>query len=255
MFARSLAAALAAGILAGILSSVIQSVTTTPLILLAEAYESAAATTVMEGAMHRRGGRGEVPVRLARGDPASNAAEHVEGGEPSWQPAEGMERSFFTLLSNLIAGIAFAALLIAAFGLSRARITARSGVVWGLAGFAVFAAAPALGLPPEVPGAGGGEMGARQAWWAFVAVSTAIGLWLLVLGRGVLRHAAGVLLLALPHWIGAPQADLTLASVPPELAAQYAAASLVTSLIFWSMLGWLAGSFFERLVLVPQKGA
>ena len=35
-------------------------------------------------------------------------------------------------------------------------------------------------------------------------------------------------------------------AVPPELAGHFAAASLVTAAIFWCILGWLSGTFWQR---------
>ncbi len=251
MFARLLAAALASGILAGGLITVVQAFTTAPLILLAEAHESSSHAAVAPSkASFRADGSAGVALRLVHDD-GSGAGGGSDGGG-AWAPEDGIERSFYTLLSNLVGGVAFAALLVAAFGLSRSRVDARSGVVWGLAGFAVFAVAPALGLPPEAPGSVTAEIGARQAWWAFAAASTAAGLWLLVFRRRLAFHAAGVALLALPHVAGAPQPEFVGGTVPPELAARFVAASLATSLVFWAMLGWFAGRFYERFVLLPR---
>ena len=34
--------------------------------------------------------------------------------------------------------------------------------------------------------------------------------------------------------------------VPPELSAQFVAASLVTTAVFWTILGWLSGTLYRR---------
>src|SRR3974390_3265881 len=39
------------------------------------------------------------------------------------------------------------------------------GLMWGLAGFAVFTLAPGLGLPPELPGVPAAPLLSRQLWW------------------------------------------------------------------------------------------
>ena len=48
-------------------------------------------------------------------------------------------------------GMNFALILTACFALSGRPVTGQTGVLWGLAGFAIVSLAPALGLPPEVP--------------------------------------------------------------------------------------------------------
>lgn len=249
MFARLLAATLASGVLAGVLISLVQEVTTTPLILQAETYESQAeAGPAPAQAMLWRQVRGDSGIRFVHGDESSGGTGAGNGDATAWSPEDGIERTLFTVLANIVTGVAFAALLVAAFGLRGAPVSARKGVVWGLAGFTVFAAAPSLGLPPEVPGAMAAEIGIRQAWWALAAASTAAGLWLLVFQSRIAFHIVGVALLALPHLIGAPHPDHVGGLVPPELAGQFVSASLATSLVFWAMLGWLAGRFYEQLV-------
>ena len=55
----------------------------------------------------------------------------------------------------MISGVAFALLLTAIYALLRPgqlHPDARTGAGWGLAGYAAFSPAPALGLPPELPG-------------------------------------------------------------------------------------------------------
>ena len=120
MVRRFLASALLAGLLAGLAITALQSFTTTPLIAAAEGYEHAAP--------HAHG---------------QEQAEH-EG----WLPADGFERLFFTALANVIAGVGFAFVLVACLALWRGKASGRTGVVWGMAGFAVFTLAPSLGLAP-----------------------------------------------------------------------------------------------------------
>jgi cobalt transporter subunit CbtA len=133
-----------------------------------------------------------------------------------------------------------------------APVDARRGLLWGLAGFACFVLAPALGLPPKPPGAAVGELAARQAWWFGAVLATAGGLWLISRPAWSTRLLALVLLL-LPHAIGAPPsagADL----VPPSLALRFAFTSVATNLVFWLALGALCGALLGRLT--PQvRGA
>src|SRR5205807_3047641 len=100
-----------------------------------------------------------------------------------WEPARGLERTGYTVLADVLAGIGFAFLLAGGVALAQLRgypVDARRGLIWGAAGFAVFALAPAIGLPPELPGMQAAALVARQEWWLMTAAATALGLGLLV---------------------------------------------------------------------------
>ena len=83
----------------------------------------------------------------------------------AWAPADGMERTTYSFLANIVTGIGFALLLVAVSELAGGILSWRQGVLWGLAGFAVFTLAPGLGLPPELPAMPAADLGARQFWW------------------------------------------------------------------------------------------
>jgi cobalt transporter subunit CbtA len=219
MLARIVMSAVGAGLAVGLLTSALQHVTTTPLILEAEAYERGVAG-------HDQG--------------AGDAAE-------AWAPAEGLERTSFTALTTMVTGIGFALMLLAAMVLKGGRIDGRSGLLWGIGGFAAVALAPALGLPPELPGSGAAELGGRQIWWLATAIATAAGLGLLVFGGGWALRAGGLALLALPHLVGAPHTHEYASTVPAEITGHFAAASLVVGAVFWALLGWGAGTLHARL--------
>ncbi len=85
-------------------------------------------------------------------------------------------------------------------------------------------------------------------------VTAAAGLWLLAFGRSALWKMAGIAVLALPHVVGAPHphgGEVGLA--PPELAARFAATSIVVSGVTWALIGWLSGTFYRRFG--PQPAA
>lgn len=239
MIRKVLASALLSGLLAGVLITVVQEFTTTPIILHAEQFEGGGEADGDAGLAFLNDLYEGGTFILAHGD-----EDH--GGEAAWAPEDGIERSFYTLITNLLTGVAFALLLVGGFVLYGKPVDARRGVMWGMAGFATFTIAPALGLPPEVPGAMAADIGARQVWWLFAAVATGAGLWLLVLGSQWWMRAVGIVLIALPHVVGAPQPAEMGGAVPPELAGHFVAASLVTAFVFWAVLGWLAGKFYER---------
>ena len=233
MLKRILLAALVAGLVGGIVITFEQEFTTTPLILHAEQFESSLAS----------GQATHVHESMATPDRVKASSN---GEADAWGPADGIERTIFTSFGNIVAGIGFALILVAGFALHGGEIDGRRGIIWGLAGFAVFSLAPALGLPPEVPGAMSAELVARQGWWLVAVTATALGLALMVFGRKLVWILFGAVVLATPHIIGAPQPEMLGGPVPPELAAQFVAASLVTAAVFWSILGWLSGTIYRR---------
>jgi cobalt transporter subunit CbtA len=225
MLRRILLTGLIAGTVAGLFAAGLQQLRIIPLIAAAEVYEAAGAH-----ADHQHG------------QPESVAAE--------WQPAPGLERTGYTVLADVLAGIGFALLLAGAVALARLRgyaIDARRGLIWGAAGFAVFALAPAIGLPPELPGMQAAGLAARQEWWLLTAAATALGLGLVVFAGPMALRIGGALLLLAPHLVGAPDAPHGASGLPAELAAQFATASLATAALFWLLLGGISGWLYRRL--------
>jgi cobalt transporter subunit CbtA len=202
---RIFAAALIAGIVAGLITAALQSVTTTPLIRAAEEFET--------------------------------GHEHEE--------TSAAARAALTVLTTVLTGAGFGLLLVGAIALSGREPDAREGTLWGMAGFAAFGLAPALGLPPSLPGTAEADLAARQVWWLAAASGCAVGLALLVFGRNVWLAAAGIVLIAVPHVAGAPAPEGE-SPVPADLAARFVAASLITGAVFWAVLGYLSGTLYAR---------
>lgn len=242
MFFRVFMSALVAGVLGGLVISAVQSVTTTPLILQAEQYETASSTSPVSGLK-------APPQTHTTNDVHSHAPDAGASHDPgeAWAPEDGMQRVFFTITTNIVVGVGFSLLIVAGFALSGRRVDAMSGVLWGLGGFTVFTLAPGLGLPPELPGTAAAELAARQGWWIFAALATAFGLWLIIFTENILVRLAGVLSLVLPHAVGAPHSPTLTNAVPPELAAHFASSSIVTAAIFWVLLGSIAAITYGRL--------
>ena len=232
MFKTIFAVALLAGFLSGVGISLVQEFTTTPLILHAEEFENAGASP---------GNIAPAALILAHED-----EPHEGVNESGWAPQNGLERFGYTALANIVLGVGFALLLVASFVIYNGPIDGRSGVIWGIAGLAIFTLSPSLGLPPELPGSFASELTARQGWWLATVLSTALGLWLMVFRDGWLFKGTGILIMALPHIIGAPHPSDFGSPVPAEIASHFVAASIVTSAIFWVMLGWLSGTFYQR---------
>lgn len=240
MFRRIVFAAAAAGLIAGALVSLIQSVTTIPIILQAELYEGSVQDPGILGSS-----MGGLQLAMAEGSPNLTESEPAHAHAAS-APRDVFERTLFTTLANLVTGVGSALLVVGGMALYGRTVTAASGVLWGAAGFAVFTLAPALGLPPEVPGTIAADLSARQIWWAFAVAGAALGLGLLVFAEGRHWKVLGVIVAAGPHMVGAPHPHSLGGSVPPELAGQFAATSIVVAAIFWALIGSLSAAFYRR---------
>jgi len=219
MLARTLTVALLAGVLAGALVSAAQMVRVVPLILEAEAFEVA------------------------------DHSEHT-ADEARWSPEDGVERTAYTVMANLLVGVGFGLLLAGAFVLAETAgrpIDSLRGLLWGLAGFLVFALLPSVGLPPELPGTAAAELPARQFWWIGTAGATALGLGLIAFGRPPWVKVLALPVMVLPHLIGAPQPSEHGGSAPAELAQEFVIASLATTGLFWIALGMMSGWLYRRL--------
>jgi len=125
-------------------------------------------------------------------------------------------------------------------------IDVRRGLLWGIAGFAVFSFAPAAGLPPELPGMAAADLVTRQEWWLATAAMTAAGLATIVFGRRPALWLAGLVILLIPHLVGAPISPDAKSTLPAALAAEFVTASLATTLLFWLTLGSLSGWLHQR---------
>ncbi len=210
--------ALLSGALAGFALFLLQHWTVEPLIQAAEVYET--------------------------------AARHSEPGAPEdegWQPSSPFQRTILTALATLLTSVGFAAVLFGIVSLAGQPLPVGRGAIWGLAGFACFGLAPALGLPPVPPGVPVADLRARQLWWIATAVATAIGLWLVISRRRNWRlRIVGVAGLLLPHVIGAPVATGP-SVVPARLIRQFTIASLANQAVFWLLLGTTGGFLYTRL--------
>ena len=162
----------------------------------------------------------------------------------------------FTVAANVVTAVGFALLLVAASDLAGGIAGWRGGLLWGLAGFAVFTLAPGLGLPPELPAMPAAELFPRQVWWLGTVAATAAGLALVFLGKSPALAALGIALLVVPHLVGAPQPASHESPVPAGLHHRFVVAVTITNLVFWALLGTLAGVLRPRgrsLARRPQR--
>src|SRR6185436_8820690 len=137
LFRRLFMCSLLAGLCAGLVYSAIQRFQVVPIIAAAEVFES-----------DLEGGR-------AADDNPSGTATH-QHQEPTWQPQDGAERTFWTVVTNVIGATGFALLLIPALGWwdrqrGSSAASIKSGLLWGAACWLCFFVWPAIGLRPELP--------------------------------------------------------------------------------------------------------
>lgn len=268
LFRRVVFSALLVGTLSGLLLSAVQRWQVVPIIDIAERIEQArtqqaAVSTRGDVQAHDHAGHDHGTHAQPAAGPAGH--DHPAG---VWEPAEGAERIGFTVLSNVLVGVGFALAMLAVMSaaLRRSAVTGgrkamakfdwRHGLLWGLAGYAVFFVAPALGLPPEIPGSVAAPLESRQVWWLLTAACTAAGIAVVAFGKSPWRWA-GLALIAVPHVIGAPQSGMSpFVGFPAETAAEMAVlakrfvwASAIANGLFWIVLGsasaWVARRFLK----------
>ena len=226
MWKRIVLAAAAAGLVAGIALTAMQQWRVQPLIRTAEVLEH-------EG--------------LA---PSAQHDNHdaARTGQP---PADKRQRLVETGMANIVLGTGFA--LILAAGMAwRAQGGWRAGLMWAAAGYFVFFVAPAVGLPPELPGMESAPLEQRTAWWLLTVALTAIGLGLVVFGRKPAWRVAGILLIGMPHVIGAPNEATLQLTATHDLASEFVTVTAFTNAIFWLLIGLVVGLLYRPEIRVPE---
>ncbi len=215
-FRRIVYSALIAGLLAGVALSLVQRFQVIPLVLEAETYEAVAAQSQAHGQGPYHG--------------------HTQSS---------LVRSSFTVLANTLIGIAFALLLVAAYTL-RPPGNMLQGLCWGLGGFVVFFVAPALGMPPELPGMQAAPLAERQAWWRLSVSCAAVALALITLQRRWFVRFLGAAMLFIPFLSGAPEAPTGISNLPAQLPQQFFWATACANLVFWLVLGLATTWLYKR---------
>jgi cobalt transporter subunit CbtA len=234
MFRSIVFTAMLVGLIVGIAVSATQFLGTSQLILQAEVYENAGAAE----AAH------EHDTAIAATHEHAAAHEHDKGG---WAPADGFERHAFTAAANILTAIGYALVLTGLLAMRGKPVGWREGLLWGLAGFACVMLAPMIGLPPELPGTPAAPLEARQIWWIGTALATAAGIGLIAFQRKPWAAAVAIALIAAPHLIGAPAAPQGEYALAPEaLERQFITAAMLTSLVFWTLLGSLSGTVLGK---------
>ena len=230
MIGRLVLAALIAGMAAGFIYGGVQHVQTTPLILAAEVYETAPAHDHAAVAT----------------DPAVTPTPAPQHEAEEWAPADGWQRTLSTTITSMITGAGFALLLAGVSLLTGLPITPKNGLIWGICGFLTATVAPGAGLAPELPGMPTADLVSRQVWWVATIAATGAAIFLIATRRELLWLAAAVVLIALPHIIGAPQPLTHETAVPAGLAASFAANTIAASAVLWSLIGLFLGLVLQK---------
>ena len=216
--------AICAGIAAGLLASALQFSFVIPVLLEGELYET--------GARVHFG---------TDGSPQSDRGAPALAGD--WL------RHSMTVAFNIVTYTGYGLLLAAMISFASLKgitTTAKQGLIWGLCGYIAVQLAPAISLPPELPGTIAAEVGQRQLWWISTILASAAGLGLIAFGHSYLP-LAGVVLMAIPHLLGAPHLDTFFGVAPPELAAEFATLSLGAAAAGWVLLGCAVAAILQHL--------
>ncbi len=255
MIQRMLTSALFAGCAVGLLAALLHFAFVQKYVLLGELYETGAVTHFSSGSASETASSAPDPAPESAHDHA-NPGQHADGlaheAHAHGPSPSDMTRNAYTVLFTVLVYSAYALILVAGFGLAESfgpKIGAAEGMLWGLAGFASFQMAPAMGLAPELPGTIAADLGARQLWWWGTVAATASALALIGYGRKPWAILLAAILLAAPHLIGAPQIDAYSGVAPPEVAAAFSANVLGVGLMVWLCLGWVAGALWQRSTL------
>ncbi len=217
---------------AGILLTLIQQFQVVPAIIEAESYEQSPAVE------HSASESWHVHAHAE--------SDHAHD-DSAWAPQDGLQRTLFTAGANIVIALGFALLIGAATVLRGITLNWRIGLLWGLAGYAIFFVAPSLGLHPELPGTAAADLQSRQYWWLATIACSAVGLALLVFSPRVVLKILGGLLILLPHVVGAPLPDVHSALAPADLIQRFIIATIIANAVFWLALGGLYGFFQQKL--------
>ncbi len=181
-------------------------------------------------------------------------SEHaLEQTEP-WAPDDGLERSLYTLLANFLMCLAYSLLLSCAM-VFRGTSSTLKGLAWGIAAYLSVFVAPGLGLPPEIPGMQAADLDQRQNWWLLTVSLTGVGLAVIAFSPRYYK-GAGLILMLLPHLIGAPTSALHGFSHPDpqavatltELWHQFILQTSIANALLWFIIGSSTGFLCHRFI-------
>ncbi|WP_428355732.1 CbtA family protein [Methyloprofundus sp.] len=181
------------------------------------------------------------------------AANEIQQAEP-WAPEDGIERGLYTLLANFLMSLAYSLLLVCGM-VFRGSSSMLKGLAWGMAAYLSVFLAPALGLPPEIPGMQAADLAQRQNWWLLTVCLTAIGLAVLAFSPRYYK-GAGLILILLPQLIGAPVAEIHGFSHPDpdavimltKLWHQFILQTSIANALLWFIIGTSTGFLSHKFI-------
>jgi len=192
-------------------------------------------------------------------NPLIFAAENYEITEVTnqvapWSPEDGIERYAYTYLANFLMSLAYS-LLLASMIIFKGPSSIIKGLTWGVAAYLSLFVAPSLGLPPEIPGMEAADLNARQIWWLLSVVLTATGLACLAFSPKYYK-GAGIILILLPHFIGAPTPELHGFSHPDPIAIQaltnlwhqFIQQTAIANALLWLIIGSTTGILCQHFI-------
>ena len=248
LFRNIILIALIVAVISGTVLSILQAFTTVPIIYNAEQYE--------------------VPEPEKEATPATamtpdtHSHNHDYASTKEWAPADGAERITYTFFADILIAFGHSLLLTSFMALmflrfKRPTIDLKTGLVVGLGGYLSFYTATIVGLSPEIPGMIAADLHARQIWWTLTVVATVIGLSTLYLASGVSK-AIGLILIAIPHIIGAPHPEVTgflnqdptAISVLKQLEHTFLISTVWINLVYWLILGATSGIFTHKFLKI-----
>lgn len=234
--------ALMVGVISGLCYGLFQQLQINPIIYAAEVYEVAEPV-----AEHH--GNDEAPV--------AHSHDHSE----AWSPEEGLQRIVATLVANISIAFALSLIMISLMALhnqksNKPKLNIYTGALWGVAAMFSFFVAPALlGLHPEVPGTIAADLENRQYWWIFCAFASSAGIAISYYAKGFLK-LVGLILIALPHLVGAPMPELHgFANTEPaavkalgELSQQFYLMTAIGMFILFILMGLLSSLSLNKFI-------
>ncbi len=172
----------------------------------------------------------------------------------AWAPEDGIERETWSFVTNFLLCFAYALILLSAMA-TQTSVTVVKGLFWGGAAYLSVFVAPALGLPPEIPGMEAAYLEGRQGWWLLTVVLTVIALWLIAF-HSAMNKIIGVLLLLIPHFIGAPQPEIDgfINTDPQAIEAltqlwhKFIIQTSLANALLWLLIGGSSGYLVEKFI-------
>jgi cobalt transporter subunit CbtA len=221
MFTKIFSSALLSGATAGLITGLLQLAFVQPVLLHAELYET--------GQLVHFGGQ------------VVDAAQDIANFDPM--------RDGLSIMFTMAVYVGYALILTAAIAFAEVHgneVSVRHGFLWGVAGFVAVQVAPGFTLAPEVPGVAAADVYTRQLWWFSTVGAAAIAMWLIAFGKSWFVWGFAIVLLVVPHVFGAPQPEIFVGPVPPEIGALFAARVFGVGFTAWTLTGLFTCYFWKR---------